>query len=82
MTDEERASALIEASRHMNDELGHYWKFLGDAYGLMGKWGYDLGVAYIEELRREHRRLGEEFRWVEWTETKTVVHRELRHETE
>ena len=79
----EMATELEQAAELDGSELGEWWAALA---GLIPRVfdgaSEEFQTAFEKELRSEHKRLKEEFRIEETTETKTVTYRELKHESE
>jgi hypothetical protein len=79
----EMATELEQAAELEGAELGEWWSALA---GLIPRVfdgaSEEFRSAFEKELRSEHKRLKEEFRIEETTETKTVTYRELKHESE
>lgn len=76
-------SELEEASEIEGTELGQWWGLLASIYSHSIDCGSPAFRESLDaEIRSEHKRLKEEFRVVESTETRTVTYRELRHESE
>lgn len=79
----EMATELEQAAELEGAELGEWWAALA---GLIPRVfdgaSEEFRAAFEQELRSEHKRLKEEFRIEETTETKTVTYRELKHESE
>jgi hypothetical protein len=85
MTDDfyEMAAELELAAELEGSELGEWWAKLASlvprVFDCASK---EFLEAFEKELRGEYKRLKEEFRIEETTETKTVTYRKLTHESE
>jgi hypothetical protein len=85
MTDDlyEMATELEQAAELDGAELGEWWSALaGLVPRVFDGASEEFQAAFEKELRSEYKRLKEEFRIEETTETKTVTYRELKHESE
>jgi len=80
---DEIAEELERAGQMSNDELGEWWIGLASLLPRVRDGAsLDFKKAYAKQLRSEYKRLKNEFRIVETTETQTITSRELRHFTE
>ena len=79
------AEELTDAAGLCNDELGEWWSMLANMWPRVRDCASDdFEDAYKRELREEYKRFKDEF-WIEdvtETETVTVTHRTLRHESD
>jgi hypothetical protein len=81
----EMATELEQAAELEGAELGEWWSALaGLVPRVFDGASEEFQAAFEKELRAEYKRLKEEFRIKEWTdtETRTIAHRELQHESE